>query len=93
MANTTLLLNGLKNYNNSLQKHIKEVYDEFQDLSNVWWQFREVYEGQAADEFSNEWNRVDDMFKNYLRSTDNISRYLGSKINELEELDKPDLGI
>src|SRR5437773_725611 len=51
MVDTRKLLFGLENYQKRLQQHLAQLQKEYQQLERRWHVFRDVYAGDAADQF------------------------------------------
>jgi uncharacterized protein YukE len=90
MTNATALLAGLKQYHNSLDRHLADLNSKHQELENSWHRFSEVYEGDAANQFRANWLRTEANFNEYIEQTQKISKMLDERIKELEIANKPE---
>jgi len=90
MTNVTVLLSGLKQYHDSLDRHLADLKSKHQELENSWHRFSEVYEGDAAEQFRANWLRTEGNFNEYIEQTQKISKMLDERIKDLEILDKPE---
>jgi len=88
MADMRRLLVGLQDYHSSLQRHVMQVRQEFQQLENRWHALGSVYEGTAAEEFRQHWLRTTAGFNEYVNQTQQISGILRERIDALEEADR-----
>lgn len=88
MADTTVLLNGLKSYRDSLEKHLQELQVNFDQLEHRWKAFSRVYEGNAAKQFKSGWRRTENNFEDYLENSRRILGVLNERIVHLEEADR-----
>jgi uncharacterized protein YukE len=90
MTNVTVLLAGLKQYHDSLDRHLRDLESKHQELENSWHRFSEVYEGDAAEQFRANWLRTEANFHEYIEQTQKISKMLDERIKILEIFDKPE---
>lgn len=90
MADSRALLNGLVNYHQALEKHLKDLTSEYQNLENMWHRFSSVYEGDAADQFRANWMRTASTFQEYITQTEGISHLLEERIASLGIANNPD---
>jgi hypothetical protein len=93
MANSRVLLDGLKEYRHALEQHLSHLRSEYQQLDNRWRQFSVVYEGNAAEQFRNGWVRTSQRFQLYIDETQKISAMLDERISYLEAIDKEEGGL
>jgi len=93
MADTRLLLAGLEEYHQLLDRHILELQTEYDSLLNVWSAFSSVYEGDAADQFKTGWTRTDFNFKDYIEATRKISKMLEDRISALRDANREEGGM
>ncbi len=93
MADSTLLLRGLIEYRNVLERHLSQLNFDFQSLSLRWSRCSSVYEGEGADEFRHHWGITTDRFDHYLQRTRKIAQMLDDRIGYLRELERPDVGL
>lgn len=89
-ANTKVLLAGLEEYYQSLQRHLSQLQQDFQQLDRRWRAFSAVYEGDAADQFRAGWQRSTAMFQDYVNQTQRIAKILEERIASLRETNKPE---
>lgn len=88
MADSRALYNGLTNYHDALEMHVKNLASEYQEVENMWHRFSAVYEGDAADQFRANWMRTVSTFQEYITQTEQISRLLEERITALGEADR-----
>lgn len=93
MADSRILLSGLKEYRRSLGTHLSRLTTEFQQLDRIWRQFDRVYQGDAADQFREGWQRTTRRFEDYIEQTDKISRLLDERIADLEQVNRTEGGL
>ena len=87
MADTRILLSGLKDYLDSLMAHLEKLQESFEELSSRWSALSSVYEGNAADQFRAGWMNTTENFTEYIEETRKISDLLEERIQALEEAD------
>lgn len=83
MADTRVLLNGLVEYRVSLDRHLRELQAEYDELDIRWNAFSVVYEGDAADQYKDGWARTESRFRDYLHYTKQIAALLDARIEAL----------
>lgn len=88
MADTRVLLSGLKAYRSSLGRHLTQLRTEFQALQGRWQAFSAVFAGDAADEFKPGWANTTASFEEYIARTTAISKMLDERIQRLEEANR-----
>lgn len=93
MANSRILLEGLKEYRDALSRHLSSLRDEYHHLDNTWRQFSTEYEGDAANQFRNGWVRTSQRFQLYIDETQKISEMLRERINYLELINREEGGL
>ncbi len=93
MADTRLLLSLLEEYRRSLRHHLVEVRTEFDQVSRRWQIFAEVYDGDAADQFKEGWNRTSARFHEYTERSEAIAAVLDQRIEELREANRTDSSL
>lgn len=93
MADSRVLLSGLKEYRRALGTHLSRLTTEFQQLDRTWRQFERVYQGDAADQFREGWQRTSRRFEEYIEQTDKISRLLDERIGDLERVNRTEGGL
>ncbi len=91
MANVDLLLQYLREYRSVLQNQVQRMREGYTDLEKRWGNFRSVYEGSAAEQFSAGWIQTVRHFNDYMDVTERILVILDAKITELEKLARSDL--
>ena len=89
-ANTKILLAGLEEYHQSLQRHLSQVKQDFHQLDGRWRALSAVYEGDAADQFRAGWGRTTSMFNDYVNQTQRIAMILEERIASLREANRPE---
>ena len=93
MADSRILLAGLREYHVSLERHLAQLRTEFDSLQNRWYAFSTVYEGDAADQFRAGWLRTVSRFQEYINQTQQISSILEKRIERLEEANRTESGL
>jgi uncharacterized protein YukE len=83
MADTRVLLNGLVDYHNRLYLHVTQLQQEYQQLEVRWRTFRDVYEGDAAEQFKRGWEHTAAGFQVYIDETQQIMKILEERIGFL----------
>lgn len=91
MADTTKLLNGLKEYRKSLDKHARTMQSEHSKLNARWSSLQRVYEGRAASDFKAHWRKTDQVFKDYMAASQRVRKLLDERITALEIADRAGL--
>jgi hypothetical protein len=84
VADSRVLLAGLKEYRLSLERHLIQLRDDYNNLERFWLAFSAVYEGDAADQFRAGWLRTAERFNEYLEQTQKIHEILEERIEYLE---------
>jgi len=84
--NVDKLREGLNDYNNSLNNHLNQLRNDFNSLMNFFMQFAKEYEGQAADDFKNQWERTARWFEEYMNDSSNLSQTLEERIQYLDNI-------
>lgn len=82
-TNVDLLREGLNAYNQSLEKHVIRLREDFDSLMNGFYHLNQEYEGQAADEFKTAWKNTANWFQEYMDSTQSLSVFLEERITSL----------
>lgn len=93
MADSRILLGGLREYHASLERHITQLQAEFDGLQNRWYAFSGVYEGDAADQFRAGWQRTASRFQEYINQSQRIMALLEERIERLEEVNRTESNI
>ena len=88
MANTRYLLNVLRAYKASIEKHQYRLRNEFEGLTTRWRVFRAVYDGDAAQEFHSGWAKTEVRFREYMYRLQKINKLLEERIAALEEANR-----
>ncbi len=88
MADTRVLLKGLEKYQEQLSKHVARLQQDYQELETRWTAFRNVYEGNAADEFKGKWEQTRRGFQEYVEQTQQIMQVLKDRIDALRKADQ-----
>jgi hypothetical protein len=84
MADSRILLEGLREYRDCLHRHLGELNAEFQLLESGWQALDGVFHGDAADEFRHGWARTANRFRDYLEHGSGVLRELDERIAALE---------
>lgn len=87
-VNTTQLLQGLDTYQQSLERHLARLTEEFDHLNKRWQALSAVYQGAAADDFRTHWIRTSVGFEEYSHTTARINILLQERIDALRRLDR-----
>lgn len=85
MADTSKLLHGLEEYQKQLRQHVTQLQQEYQHLEGRWHAFRDVYAGDAADQFKPGWEQTAQGFREYLLQTKQITSILETRIESLRK--------
>jgi len=85
MADTRALLNGLLEYHKRLTLHVTQLQQEYQQLEVRWRMFRDVYEGDAADQFKRGWEQTAARFQVYIDEAQHIMKILEERIGFLSK--------
>jgi uncharacterized protein YukE len=85
MADTRKLLLGLEDYQKHLHQHVTQLQQEYQQLEGRWHAFRDVYAGDAADQFKPGWEQTAQGFREYLQQTKQIMSTLEERIESLRK--------
>ena len=88
MVDTRKLLFGLENYQKRLQQHLAQLQKEYQQLERRWHVFRDVYAGDAADQFKPGWELTSRGFSEYLLETQQIRNILTDRIESLRKVNQ-----
>lgn len=88
MADTRVLLHGLLEYHKRLILHITQMQQEYQQLERRWRAFRDVYEGDAADQFKPGWEHTAAGFQLYIDEAQNIMKILEERIGFLGKVNQ-----
>ena len=88
MADNQVLLNGLREYRDSIKKHFAQLQGGFDAVSLEWKRLETVYHGDAADEFRGLWMRTGSSFQEYLDRTQAILQVLDERISALEQAER-----
>ena len=84
MSDTKKLLLGLKEYSDSLEKHLASLRAEYEQLENSWKLFNSVAEGDYAEQFRGGWLRTANNFQEYINYSYKIQEMLKDRIADLE---------
>jgi len=82
------LLQGLRDYQGSLERHLLSLQQEFSTLDTRWHALSAVYEGAAAREYRAHWERTRAGFEGYIHACHRINRLLAERIGRLEEAER-----
>jgi hypothetical protein len=92
VADTRTLLAGLREYHNSLKRHLILVRQEFAEVEKQWYAFSSVYEGNHADQFRARWLNTTQVFHEYVDRSERIATILEERIEALQLLDNTTTG-
>lgn len=90
MADTRRLLAGLREYHQTLSRHLGVLSTEYLQLERRYQALSPVYEGDAADQFKLGWSRTHSTFREYIDRGEVIRRLLSERIEALENANRPD---
>ncbi|MBZ0297957.1 MAG: WXG100 family type VII secretion target [Anaerolineae bacterium] len=88
-VDTRALLAGLREYRDTLQKHIGQLQSSHDSIGREWQRLEMVYHGDAADEFKGMWLHTNESFQEYLDRAQRIIQVLDERISFLQEADRP----
>jgi hypothetical protein len=88
MVDTRILLDGLRKYHEQLHLHIAQLQQGYQQLDLRWKAFRDVYEGDAADQFKPGWEHTAAGFQVYIDQTQQIMKILEERIAFLTKVNQ-----
>jgi uncharacterized protein YukE len=88
MADTRALLAGLEAYQQSVERHVTSLHQQFEGVSRCWAVLNECFAGNAADEFRPIWENTSQRFREYVEHTTAIVRVLGERVEGLREADR-----
>jgi hypothetical protein len=80
----SLLIDGLDDYQRSLDNHLRQLMLDFEALERQWHVFNTVYEGDAAAQFRRYWLRTLDHFREYFERAERIGRLLEEHVDDLK---------
>lgn len=83
MANTDVLLQLLEAYDGQLQQHVAQLSQEYHELEVRWHALRNVYEGNAAEQFKAAWEQTSLGFQEYIELAQPIMKILEERIEAL----------
>lgn len=92
-TNSRLLLTGLLEYQNSLERHLGQLTSEYQQLEGRWRAFNSVSEGDYANQFRAGWMQTEARFKAYINQSQKIKALLNERISALEALNRQESGL
>lgn len=84
--NVDKLREGLKDYENSLRNHLHHLKSDYESLTHFYIQFANEYDGQAADEFKNHWERTSRWFEDYMSASNTLLQTLEERIKYLDNV-------
>ncbi len=93
MTDSKQLLQGLREYHRSLERHLGELRSEYQQLENYWQAFNSVAEGNYADQFRSGWLHTQGQFQEYINQSEKIKLLLGERIESLSQLNRDEGSI
>lgn len=83
------LLAGLNSYRDGLDKHLVSLQDEFERIRASWYLLREIFQGNAADEFEPVWEGTLSAFQHYQEDGARIRQILNQRIEALQDFENP----
>lgn len=93
MSDSRLLLAGLLEYRNSLERHLGQVTAEYQQVEGRWRAFNAVSEGDYAEQFRSGWMKTESRFRTYINQSQKIKALLNDRISDLEALNRQESGL
>jgi len=76
----------LAEYQRSLEKHVKQLEQDFEELQPLWAGLSSEYGGESAEELLAAWSQTASWFEEYMHNTRNLSRFLEDRIIYLNSL-------
>jgi len=92
-VDTRVLLIRLIAYHKSLERHLKQIKFDYDQLANRWQMFNSVAEGNYADQFRSGWLKTDAQFQVYNARSDQVKSLLNERIEFLASLNSENLEI
>jgi hypothetical protein len=92
-TDSRVLLAGLIEYRNSLERHLGQLTSEYHQLEGRWRTFNSVSEGDYADQFRAGWRQTEARFKDYINQSQKIKAFLNERISALEALNRQESGL
>jgi uncharacterized protein YukE len=93
MADTRVLLEGLREYAETFDHHVADLRSEWERLRQSWIRLDAVYEGDAAEHFKEGWMRTARRFDEYLQEGGALKQILEERIEALEDVNRPERGV
>lgn len=87
MVDTSLLLSNLEDYKAALDRHYAALQERHDVLHAAWASLAEIYDGEAAKDFAEAYERANERFRAYLEQGEAIQATLNRKIEELRQFD------
>lgn len=87
MAETSLLIT-LEEYAKQLETHLGLLRERRQELETVWFRLRDIYEGEAAQAFTEAFETANTRLAEYSELSDAVSRRLREKIADLRRFER-----
>lgn len=81
------LLAGLNNYRDGLDKHLLALQEDFERIRASWYLLREMFHGNAADEFEPVWEGTLSAFQHYQNDGASIREILNQRITALQDFE------
>jgi len=88
MTDTRLLFNLLTEYRSSVERHLSQLREEYQQLETQWHMFAAEYHGDGADQFKEGWSRTASRFNEYIDRSVQIARFLDERIERLRQVNE-----
>lgn len=88
MADTRTLINGLREYRDSLKQHGQILKSQFADLQTQWYRLSQIYHGEGADQLRGHWSKTVEFFNDYIDQTQRIHELLLDRLESLEDFDR-----
>ncbi len=84
-VNVEHLIVGLEEYNGSLNSHLSNLVSDFNSLKEFYHRLASEYEGEAANAFKAAWGITSEWFEEYLRDSQDLSKFLEERIESLKK--------
>lgn len=85
-TDTKLLLSGLIQYRESLERHLNRLGSKYIQLENRWRIFNAVSEGDYVDQFRAGWEKTEVNFHSYMDQAQKVKIFLNERIDDLIQI-------
>ena len=93
MADTSVLLDGLREYRTGLIARLDRLGEELQELEGARMALDGVFQGDAAESFRQTWQRTAERFRTYVEQGMLLAHGLDARISALEAGDAAEGGL